>query len=163
MLRQEVLPSGEANINLPVNLKRLIWNAKERFQCNNNRIGPTGEDPVLAQPILVYICHHLLGCNSEAINTLLFCCLFATGLSPLRVIQEVQQLCSELHVVVGNDELSLEAKRNATLLFHAFLRATLASKRVLSEHRLSEDAFNYLIGEIKTRFNEVSWFSAHHV
>ena len=77
------------------------------------------------------------------------------GLSPLKVIQEVQQLCSELVVVVGEDALSLEAKRNATLLFHAFLRATLASKRVLAEHRLSEDAFNYLIGEIKTRFNEV--------
>ena len=78
-----------------------------------------------------------------------------TGLSPLKVIQEVRQLCSELVVVVGEDQLSLEAKRNATLLFHAFLRATLASKRVLAEHRLSEDAFNYLIGEIKTRFNEV--------
>ena len=42
VLRREVVPSGEANINLPVNLKRLIWNAKERFQCNNNRSGPTG-------------------------------------------------------------------------------------------------------------------------
>ena len=81
------------------------------------------------------------------------------GLSPLKVVQEVRQLCSELHVVVGEDELSLEAKRNATLLFHVFLRATLASKRVLAEYRLSEDAFEYLIGEIKTRFNEVCPFS----
>jgi len=77
------------------------------------------------------------------------------GLNPLKVINEVKQLCSELHVVVGEDNLSLEAKRNATLLFHAFLRATLASKRVLAEYRLTEDAFEYLIGEIKTRFYEV--------
>lgn len=46
VLRREVLPSGEANINLPVNLKRLIWNAKERFQCNNNRSGPTGRSRI---------------------------------------------------------------------------------------------------------------------
>ena len=77
------------------------------------------------------------------------------GLSPLKVVREVQQLCAELHVVVGEDELSSEARRNATLLFHALLRSTLAAKRVLSEHRLSEDAFDYLVGEIRTRFHEV--------
>lgn len=42
MLRREVLPSGEVSVNLAVNLRRLIWNAKERFQCNNKRSGPTG-------------------------------------------------------------------------------------------------------------------------
>ena len=41
-LRREVLPSGESSINLPVNLRRLIWNAQERFQCNRQREGPTG-------------------------------------------------------------------------------------------------------------------------
>ena len=41
-LRREVLPSGESSINLPVNLRRLIWNAQERFQCNRSREGPTG-------------------------------------------------------------------------------------------------------------------------
>ena len=87
----------------------------------------------------------------------------ATGLNPLKVINEVRHLCSELHVVVGEDSLSLEAKRNATLLFHAFLRATLASKRVLSEYRLTEDAFEYLIGEIKTRFYEVCTFVGFNV
>jgi len=81
------------------------------------------------------------------------------GLNPLKVINDVKQLCSELHVVVGEDNLSLEAKRNATLLFHAFLRATLASKRVLAEYRLTEDAFEYLIGEIKTRFYEVRMYN----
>ena len=41
-LRREVLPSGEASINLPVNMRRLIWNAQERFQCNKSRDSPTG-------------------------------------------------------------------------------------------------------------------------
>ncbi len=85
----------------------------------------------------------------------------SVGLDPLKVITEVKQLCSELHVVVGEDNLSLEAKRNATLLFHAFLRATLASKRVLAEYRLTEDAFEYLVGEIKTRFYEVLLLYVH--
>ena len=41
-LRREVVPSGESSINLPVNLRRLIWNAQERFQCNRARDDPTG-------------------------------------------------------------------------------------------------------------------------
>ena len=60
------------------------------------------------------------------------------------------------HVMVGpqgKDPLSTEARRNATFLFHAHLRATLASKRVLAEYRLDEQAFDWLVGEINNRFD----------
>ena len=153
VLRREVLLSGEASVNLPVNLKRLIWNAQERFQCRNVRSGPTGNQylsPVLPAAELSCILRLCPPCVWRSVCHI--------GLSPLKVILEVRQLCTELHVVVGEDDLSVEAKRNATLLFHAFLRATLAAKRVLAEYRLSEDAFDYLIGEIKTRVNEVRQF-----
>ena len=34
----------------------------------------------------------------------------------------------------------------------ALLRSQLASKRLLREHRLSQEAFEYLLGEVDTRF-----------
>ena len=52
-LRREVLPSGEASINLPVNMRRLIWNAQERFQCNRTRDSPTGGLETFYSAILV--------------------------------------------------------------------------------------------------------------
>lgn len=47
----------------------------------------------------------------------------------------LQELSRKLIVVVGEDELSREAQRNATTTFMTHLRASLASKRVLSEYR----------------------------
>ena len=37
VLRSEVLTTGESKINLPVNLKRLIWNAQIKFNCRAHR------------------------------------------------------------------------------------------------------------------------------
>ncbi len=48
MLRHEVLRSGEAGVQLPVNLKRLIWNAQQIFHCQPHRRGPSGA-PALEQ------------------------------------------------------------------------------------------------------------------
>ena len=66
----------------------------------------------------------------------------------------MRELLAKLAVVEGLDPLSREAQRNATLLFFAHARATLASKRVLREHRLSAEALDYVIGEIEARFHK---------
>ena len=58
-------------------------------------------------------------------------------------------------VVDGPDALSKEAQRNATLLFFSHLRATFASKRVLREYKLTAEAFDWILGEVETRFNMV--------
>ena len=71
--------------------------------------------------------------------------------------------CSVMHVpslgmpqvVDGPDALSKEAQRNATLLFFSHLRATFASKRVLKEYKLTAEAFDWILGEVETRFNMV--------
>jgi DNA-directed RNA polymerase II subunit RPB1 len=47
----------------------------------------------------------------------------------------LQELAQKLIVVVGEDDLSKEAQRNATTTFFTHLRATLASKRVLGEYK----------------------------
>lgn len=121
VLRRETIPSGDASVNLPVNMKRLIWNAQQLFKIKPHK-------------------------------------RFPSGLSPVDIINKVATLCTKLVVIKGEDDLSKEARRNATFLFHAHLRATLASKRVLSEYRLTSEAFDWLVGEIETRFHRAVAF-----
>ncbi|GAB2226240.1 hypothetical protein Droror1_Dr00022041 [Drosera rotundifolia] len=77
---------------------------------------------------------------------------WTSDLNPLDVIEGVDQLQERLRVVPGADHLSMEAQQNATLFFKILLRSTLACKRVLEEYRLSVEAFNWVIGEIESRF-----------
>ena len=76
----------------------------------------------------------------------------------MEVVGKVRRLSDKLVVVVGEDPLSVEAQRNATILFMSLLRSTLSSKRALSEFKLKPEAFDWLIGEIETRFNSVRPF-----
>ena len=75
-----------------------------------------------------------------------------SDLHPLEIIREVGELCEELVVVTGDDHLSQEAQRNGTLLFQMLLRSTFASKRVTKELRLTRRAFEWVLGEVKSRF-----------
>ncbi|XP_022650291.1 DNA-directed RNA polymerase II subunit RPB1-like isoform X2 [Varroa destructor] len=77
-----------------------------------------------------------------------------TDLSPLRVIEGVDDLVKKLIIVPGDDHLSIQANENATLLFRALLRSTLCSRRVGQEFRLSTEAFEWLLGEIEARFHQ---------
>ena len=45
MLRGEVVPGGDAGVNLPVNLKRLIWNAQQLFKIKPHKRVPSGGQP----------------------------------------------------------------------------------------------------------------------
>ena len=76
-----------------------------------------------------------------------------TDLSPLKIIKDVHQLTQRLLVVKGDDFLSKEAQKNATTLFQSMLRSTLCSKMIIEENRLSVEAFDWLIGEVESRFN----------
>lgn len=42
-----------------------------------------------------------------------------TGLQVKEVITKVRELCERLVVVIGSDGLSVEAQRNATIMFHS--------------------------------------------
>jgi len=77
-----------------------------------------------------------------------------TDLSPLRVIKGVQDLLQKCVIVAGEDRLSKLANENATLLFQCLVRSTLCTKSVSEEFRLSTEAFEWLIGEIETRFQQ---------
>ncbi|KAK3699426.1 hypothetical protein QZH41_018587, partial [Actinostola sp. cb2023] len=76
----------------------------------------------------------------------------STDLHPLRVIEGVRELSKKLIVVPGEDHISKQAQFNATLLFNILLRSTLCTKRVAEEFHLTSEAFEWLLGEIETRF-----------
>jgi DNA-directed RNA polymerase II subunit RPB1 len=76
-----------------------------------------------------------------------------SNLHPAQITDGVEKLLDRLIVVRGDDKLSVEAQQNATLLFKAHVRSKLASRRVLEEYRLNAQAFEWILGEIETRFS----------
>jgi hypothetical protein len=42
-MRQEVLTHGNGGVNIPVNLRRLIWNSQNTYKCGPNRPPLPGE------------------------------------------------------------------------------------------------------------------------
>ncbi|KAJ3172288.1 DNA-directed RNA polymerase II subunit rpb1 [Geranomyces variabilis] len=77
-----------------------------------------------------------------------------SNLHPINVIDSVNSLLERLVVVRGDDDLSKEGQRNATLLFHILIRSILASRRVVQEFHLTSEAFEWIIKEIGSRFNQ---------
>jgi hypothetical protein len=75
--------------------------------------------------------------------------LFASPWTP-----GVKELSKKLVIVNGDDPLSRQAQENATLLFNIHLRSTLCSRRMAEEFRLSGEAFDWLLGEIESKFNQ---------
>ena len=72
----------------------------------------------------------------------------------LQVITDVRNLSEKLLSVKETDDLSVSAQINATLLFSILLRATLCSKRMAEEHKLSQQAFEWVLGEIEAKFQQ---------
>lgn len=76
-----------------------------------------------------------------------------SNLRPSDVIPVVQGLLDNMKMVRGADDISLEADLNATILFKALLRSRLAFKEIVKEHRLNKLAFDYVIGELGSRWD----------
>ncbi|KAI8099670.1 DNA-directed RNA polymerase II subunit RPB1 [Halteromyces radiatus] len=76
----------------------------------------------------------------------------ASDVHPLQIVDGISSLAERLVVVRGSDKISAETQRNATLLFQMLLRSTFAVKRVVEEFHLSSQAFEWVLGEIESRF-----------
>ncbi|GAA6057289.1 hypothetical protein JCM3770_001700 [Rhodotorula araucariae] len=76
-----------------------------------------------------------------------------SDLAPADVVAAVHALLGRLVVVRGQDALSREAQENATRLFGIFVRSVLASRRVIEEYHLNKEAFEWVIGEVESKFN----------
>ncbi|KAJ3693705.1 hypothetical protein LUZ60_009185 [Juncus effusus] len=112
-LGTEITTTGDNTWPMPVNLKRLIWNAQKTFKIDMRR---------------------------------------PSGMHPMEIVEAIDKLTERLKVVPGDDPMSIEAQKNATLFFNILLRSTFASKRVLKEYRLTREAFEWVVGEIESRF-----------
>lgn len=107
----------DPKVYLPVNINRLIWNAKQMFTMD------------------------FLASKD-----------FKSDLSPIECCKTVMDLLEKLVVVQGQDDLSIHANDNATLLNKINLRCALSSKEICTRHRLTKRSFTWLIGEIENRF-----------
>jgi len=77
-----------------------------------------------------------------------------SDLNPVKIVESIRRLTEKIVIVGGEDRLSKEAQTNATLLMNILLRSFLSSKRITEEFKLSEEAFDWLLGEIETRFQQ---------
>ncbi len=77
-----------------------------------------------------------------------------SDIEPGYILDSVSSLTERLRVTLfpGDDAISIEARNNATHLFAIVLRSTLAVKRVLLHYRLNQKAFDWVIGEIESKF-----------
>ena len=114
-----ILKDKDVTIHLPVNVPRIIWNAKEQFQIRPHQ---------------------------------------KSDLHPTYAIKRLQNLTDELAPIPGvfikNDPLILEANSDSTWLFEINLWFMLSAKQVIQQERLSQDAFEWVLGEIKSRFEQ---------
>ncbi|KAK2998610.1 hypothetical protein RJ639_022997 [Escallonia herrerae] len=105
-LGTEIATTGDNSWPMPVNLKRLIWNAQKTFKVDLRR---------------------------------------SSDMHLMEIVEAVDKLQERLKVVTGDDAMSMEAQKNATLFFSILLRSTFANKRVLNEYRLTREAFDWVI------------------
>jgi DNA-directed RNA polymerase II subunit RPB1 len=77
-----------------------------------------------------------------------------SDLSPVQVVQGLKELTRRLTIVKGNDNLSQEAQQNATMLMNILIRSSLCSRQAIDVHRLTNEAFDWVCGEIETRFQQ---------
>ena len=76
-------------------------------------------------------------------------------LDPRYIIQQVKSLMeNDLILVPGDDSISKKAQKNATLLFNILLRLNLSSKRIIREHKMNKESFDWLLDIIRSRFQQ---------
>ena len=101
-------------VKVPINLRRLLDNAKINFDINPKA---------------------------------------PSDLSPVEVIDGLARLRAEMVVCRGTGDIHVERQENGTRLWNVMLSSFLSSKRVTQEYRLNKRAFNWLLGEIRQRYN----------
>ena len=118
-LRSIILKGQGDEVHLPVNLPRIIWNAKEQFKIKPNTV---------------------------------------SDLDPSYVLSKLKALTEELSPIPGikvrGDPLIMSAKENSTWLFKIYCRSLLSTKKMIFEDRMSYASFDWVIGEVKSRFEQ---------
>jgi DNA-directed RNA polymerase II subunit RPB1 len=77
-----------------------------------------------------------------------------SDLAPSYIVSQVQSLTRKLNVIRGDDPFTEQVQHNSSLLFRMLLRSVFASRPVLEEYHLSREAFDWVLGEVETKFNQ---------
>lgn len=109
--------STDDQIHLPVNVARLIWNAKSQFGIRANT---------------------------------------KSDLKPSMVTTRLTSLLNDLSVIPGSknphNKMLMDADLNTRRLFSMYMRHALCAKNVIMKERLTGPSFDWLLGEIKSKF-----------
>ena len=117
-LRTEVLRSGDASVVLPLNVRRLIWNAQQAFGCSGGGGGAATGGPVsdldpaavvkrvraLCSSLVVVVGGDALSREAQKNATLLFQCLLRSTLAAKRVLREWRLTADAFEWLVGEIE-----------------------------------------------------------
>jgi DNA-directed RNA polymerase II subunit RPB1 len=134
LLRHSIFPRTDDNrVALPVNIERLIDNTKKIFGIHPNSVTNLNPRAVLEGVKLLLQRTRVLALETEWIG----------GKNETSKGEKASK---------QEDSISTELQLNATLLFQIHIRATLATKRIITYHRLHSEAFSWLLGEIESRF-----------
>jgi len=77
--------------------------------------------------------------------------------TPGEIIDRVNELMASLEITRGiqeGDTIGQAVEDNAKIILNAHLRGQLGSKKILCKENLTKQSFDWLLGEIKQRFNK---------
>ena len=77
-----------------------------------------------------------------------------SDLNPLIALRMVRELKEKLILIKGDDELSKEGQDCALTLFNMVLNYSLSTKNIIIKHRLTKKAFEFVCGEILSKFEQ---------
>eukprot|EP00178_Gracilaria_changii_P002976 TRINITY_DN1436_c0_g1_i1.p1 TRINITY_DN1436_c0_g1~~TRINITY_DN1436_c0_g1_i1.p1 ORF type:complete len:1836 (-),score=205.39 TRINITY_DN1436_c0_g1_i1:2057-7564(-) len=142
VLRDEIIKNGDTKRPLAVNVNRVIWNAKLLHGIRPDSLSTLTPDQIRKGVRMLLKRTRVLVLGDEsALENAAF---------------QYSQEGGNPNVLEGDagmvDPLAKEAQDNATLLFQIHIRAMLASKKLIVEHRLNDEAFLWILGEIESRF-----------
>lgn len=118
LLRNSIFnTTNDDSVHLPINLRRIIQNAKKTFELSPR---------------------------------------MKSDLKPLDVIEKLKTTLNELCTIPGidrrNHKIISDANDDSTLLMKIYIRSILNSKNVIMNERLNSMSFDWILGEIKSKF-----------
>jgi DNA-directed RNA polymerase II subunit RPB1 len=120
LLRNSIFKmTSDDSIHMPINLKRIISNAKKMFEIN-----PRSK----------------------------------SDLAPKDVVEKLKKTLGDLCVIPGlnakSKGLLVSANSDSTLLMRIYIKSILNSKNVIMNEKLNTQSFDWILGEIKTKFEQ---------
>lgn len=138
LLRDEIIKTGENKRCLPVNIDRVLLNAKQNYGIHPDSVSNLNPGQVLKGVEFLLKRTRVLTLGNENILE--------------ESVFQNEDNNGEDEDDKDVDPIAREAQENATLFFQIHIRSMLSCKRLIMRHRLSLKAFIWVLHEIESRF-----------